>query len=137
LEIVREQEGDINFLENPDQYPAPKQRLEIKAETDGYLTTIHAREIGRLCMALGAGRKAFDDAVDYTAGMWLHKKVGDRVQCGEPLITLQSSGQSPVENFARAVQACFSIDSQPASPPQLLQKLLDARGIHPVEPLDN
>jgi len=130
LEIVQAQEGDITFLENRDKYPTPKHRLEVKAETDGYLTAINAREIGRLCMLLGAGRKTVADAVDYTAGMLLHKKIGDRVRAGEPLFTLQNSGPPPDENFKLAVRACFKIENQSVPPQKLLQKLFDAQGAH-------
>jgi thymidine phosphorylase len=136
LEIVRAQDGDARFLENPDQYPAPKNRMDVKAGEAGFVAAINAREIGRLCMLLGAGRKTVDDAIDYTAGMLIHKKIGDSVHPGEPLITLQNSGQAPDNEFQQMVHACFSIRSQPASPPKLLQKLFDTRGIHFITEID-
>lgn len=132
LEIVQAQEGNVSFLENPAKYAVPKHRLEIKAESAGYLTAINAREIGRLSMLLGAGRQTVEDAIDYTAGMLIHKKVGDRVQNQEPLLTLQNSGQPPDQNFVQTVQRCFAIGSQPVTPPKLLHKLLDAHGVHAV-----
>jgi thymidine phosphorylase len=136
LEIVRAQEGDVAFLENPHQYPAPKHRLEVKASEAGFVAAINAREIGRLCMLLGAGRKTVDDTIDYTAGMLIHKKIGDSVRPGEPLITLQNSGQAPDKDFQEMTRACFSIRSEPASPPKLLQKLFDTRGVHFITEID-
>jgi thymidine phosphorylase len=136
LEIVQTQEGDISFLENPDKYPAPKHRREIKAEADGYITAINAREIGRLCMLLGAGRKTVDDAVDYTAGMLLHKKVGEKIERDEPLVTLQTSGPHLDEGFASEVGNCFEIGTELAIAPRLLQKILDAHGVHEVKAMD-
>ncbi|MDZ7359223.1 MAG: thymidine phosphorylase [candidate division KSB1 bacterium] len=136
LEIVRAQEGDVTFLENPDKYPAPKNRINVKAGEAGFVAAINAREIGRLCMLLGAGRKTVDEAIDYTAGMLLQKKIGDPVQPGEPLITLQNSGQMPDNHFQQKARACFSIRREPASPPKLLQKLFDARGVHVITEMD-
>jgi len=136
LEIVRAQEGEVTFLENPDQYPAPKHRLEMKAGEAGFVAAINAREIGRLCMLLGAGRQAVDDTIDYTAGMLMHKKIGDPVHPGETLITLQNSGRAPDNDFQQMVHTCFSIRSQPATPPKLLQKLFDARGVHFITEID-
>lgn len=132
LEIVQAQEGEIAFLENPAKYSVPKHQLEVKAGENGYLTAINAREIGRLSMLLGAGRQTVEDAIDYTAGMLIHKKVGDRVQNQEPLLTLQNSGQPPDQNFVQTVQKCFAIGRQPVTPPKLLHKLLDAQGVHAV-----
>jgi len=132
LEIVRAQEGDTTFLENPDKYPAPKHRLEVKAERDGFIAAINARAIGKLSMLLGAGRKTVDDVVDYTAGMFIHQKIGDRVQNDEPLITLQNSGQRPDQSFVQSARNCFIINDQPVAPPQLLRKLLSAQGVHSI-----
>jgi len=136
LEIVRAQEGEVTFLENPDQYPAPKHRLDVKAGEAGFVAAINAREIGRLCMLLGAGRQAVEDTIDYTAGMLMHKKIGDPVHPGEPLITLQNSGRAPDNDFQQMVHACFSIRNQPVTPPKLLQKLFDARGVHFITEID-
>jgi pyrimidine-nucleoside phosphorylase len=130
LEIVEAQEGEVAFLENPEKYPAPKHRLEVKSEAEGYVTAIAAREIGRLSMLLGTGRKTVDDTVDHTAGMLSHRKIGDRVGRGEPLMTLQNSGEAPDDRFVRAVRACFQIGSNPGSRPKLIHKLLDAHGAH-------
>jgi len=135
LEIVRAQEGDTAFLENPEKYPVPKHRVEVQAEREGFIAAINAREIGRLSMLLGAGRKTVDDMVDYTAGMFIHKKIGARVQKGEPLMTLQNSGQPPDQDFAQSVRNCFTITHQSATPPQLLRKLLSAQGVHSITEL--
>jgi pyrimidine-nucleoside phosphorylase len=132
LEIVRAQEGDITFLKNPDKYPAPKQRLEVKAEREGFIASLNAREIGRLSMLLGAGRQTVEDTVDYTAGMFIHKKIGDRIHRSEALITLQNSGPPPDNDFIQAVRNCFVIAHQSVAPPQLLQKLLNAQGVQPI-----
>lgn len=136
LEIVRAQEGDTTFLENPDKYPAPKRRLEVKAERDGFIAAINAREIGRLSMLLGAGRKTVDDVVDYTAGLFIHKKVGSRVEKDEALLTLQNSGSLPEANFIQTLRNCFTISPQSVAPPKLLRKLLSAQGVQSITEIE-
>lgn len=136
LEIVRAQEGDTTVLENPNKYPAPKHRLEVKAERNGFITAINAREIGKLSMLLGAGRKMVDDAIDYTAGLFIHKKVGSRVDKGEALLTLQSSGTLPEANFVQTLRNCFTISQQSVAPPKLVRKLLSAQGIQSITEIE-
>jgi pyrimidine-nucleoside phosphorylase len=136
LEIVKAQEGDAAVLENPAKYPAPKYRYEVKSEAAGFIAAINAREIGRLSMVLGAGRKTVDDTVDYTAGMLIHKKIGDRVERGEPLLTLHNSGQAPDDHFVRAVRMCFKIGATRVSPPKLLHQFLDADGAHAITAIE-
>jgi pyrimidine-nucleoside phosphorylase len=132
VEIVQAQEGEVSFIENPNKYPAPKYRREINAERSGCINAIHAREIGRLCMLLGAGRNTMEDEIDYTAGFILHKKVGDKVASGEILATLQSSLRPPDDFLARGLQQCFHITPPPAPPPKLIHKLLDGTGAHSI-----
>jgi pyrimidine-nucleoside phosphorylase len=136
LEIVKAQEGEVSFVERPEKYPAPKHRREVKADADGYVTAVNARQIGRLCMLLGAGRKTVEDKVDYTAGMLIHKKLGDQVRRGEPLVMLQSSGQLPDEEFEFAARGCFTIGAHPVTAPKLIQKLLDVNGAHAVSEIE-
>ncbi|MDZ7290427.1 MAG: thymidine phosphorylase [candidate division KSB1 bacterium] len=130
LEVVNAQEGEVTFVENPNKYPAPKFSCEVIAELEGYVTAINTREIGRLCMLLGAGRNRLADTIDYTAGVLIHKKVGDRVQPGEPLVTLQNSQQPPAHHFPQKMRACFAIGPEPVSPPNLIHGMLNAQGKH-------
>ncbi len=136
LEIARAQEGDVTFLENPDKYPLPKHRLAVRAEREGFITAINAREIGRLSMLLGAGRKTVDDIVDYTAGMFIHKKIGSRTERGEALLTLQNSGPLPDESFIQTVRSCFTISQHGVASPRLLRKLLSAQGVQSITEIE-
>jgi pyrimidine-nucleoside phosphorylase len=136
LEIVKAQEGDVTFVENPEKYAAPRYRREAKAEAPGYVAAINAREVGHLCMLLGAGRNTMEDGIDYTAGLVLHKKVGDSVRSGEALATMQSSLRPPDDNIERALRHCFGISPQPAPLPKLIHKLLEARGSRSVAEKD-
>lgn len=48
----------------------------------------------RLCLRLCLRRdlqKRVEDDVDFTAGVWLHKKVGEAVEAGDTLCTLHTS----------------------------------------------
>ena len=64
------------------------QKMEIKSLKSGYIKSINGHEIGKISMALGAGRKEKNDKIDYDAGIILNKKVGDRVNKGEVLLSL-------------------------------------------------
>ena len=63
-------------------------------------------------MALGAGRAVKGAPVDHAVGLVLQRKVGDRVEAGEPLATVHARGEVPVER----VPACFEIGEQAPRP---------------------
>jgi pyrimidine-nucleoside phosphorylase len=87
----------------------------VRAEREGVVTQIATRRLGLLAARLGAGRLGAE-GVDAAAGIWVHKKVGDFVQAGEVLATLQSSRPIEAELVAEG-QACFGIGTEaPALP---------------------
>lgn len=58
----------------------------------GVVEAIDAEAIGMAALALGAGRLRKEDAIDPAVGLWLHKKVGESVEPGEPLVRIDYRG---------------------------------------------
>ena len=79
------------MLVNPGRLPRAKYHVAVKAPAGGYVTAINAEAVGMASMLLGAGRKKKDDPVDYSAGVTLVKKIGDRVQKGETICILHTN----------------------------------------------
>ncbi len=128
LEIVKAQGGDTSVIEHPEKYSSAKFAFEIKSPSVGFVSEIHCREIGKISMALGAGRSAVTDGVDYTSGIVLHKKVGDRVEAGDVLaIAYANKKERFGENKHRLQDAFKIIDAQVDLPP-LIQGWVDASG---------
>jgi pyrimidine-nucleoside phosphorylase len=84
--LCRAQGGDLNGL------PLAKTRHDVRSQTSGFVAAYNAESIGIAGLSLGAGRKAATDAIDPTAGIEVHKKIGDSVTTGEALFTLYCSG---------------------------------------------
>jgi pyrimidine-nucleoside phosphorylase/thymidine phosphorylase len=76
---------------------------------------IDAEAIGLAAMALGAGRARVEDRVDPAVGIVLCRKVGERVEAGEPLAALHAArqGGEPVEAVAARVAAAYRIGPGP------------------------
>ncbi len=130
LEVVTAQGGDVSVLHEPLRYAKPTSVATIKAEQSGYVATINARELGRLSMALGAGRVNIKQGADALAGIMLNKKVGEAVVTGDVLATLQSSTIKIEEEHLQTARSCFSISMQSPKIPSLLLAQLDERGRH-------
>lgn len=107
-EMVAAQGGDTGVLDSPEKFEQAKIRYPVKAAQSGYLYHINTEQCGIASMELGAGREKKEDAIDYSAGIVLHKKPGDWVQTGETLATLYSSArtfcESAEKTFLRAVE---------------------------------
>ncbi|WP_326549364.1 thymidine phosphorylase [Micromonospora sp. NBC_01813] len=62
----------------------------IRADRDGYLAAMDARLIGVAAWRLGAGRARKEDPVSAGAGVILHRKPGEWVRAGDPIIELRA-----------------------------------------------
>lgn len=74
----------------------------VLAEEGGYLSKLDALSVGIASWRLGAGRERKEDAVQFGAGVELHAQLGDKVEKGQPLMTLFTD--TP-EKFERAQAA--------------------------------
>ncbi len=96
-EVIELQGGDARVVDQPGRLPRARESVVLPAPHDGRVTHIACREIGRAAMVLGAGRETVMSRIDPTAGLLLHKKVGDLVIEGEPLLTLFSHDAASIE----------------------------------------
>ena len=103
LEWVSVQGGDISLFNNLDEFCKPKYSYEIISNTDGYISKMDAEMIGKSSVMLGAGRNKKEDTIDFSAGIVMNKKTGDRVEIGDVLAVLYSS---TVTDFSSA-EKCY------------------------------
>ena len=82
LEFVKVQNGDLAGLQ------VSKRVKRIKSKCDGVVKRIDALELGKLAVALGAGRRTKEDKIDHGVGIKLNKHIGDVVKKGDILATL-------------------------------------------------
>lgn len=117
--MVAAQGGDVSYLDSPEKFPVSKICEEVPAEEDGYVQAIDALRVGRLCVALGAGRVKKGDAVDPTAGVVLRKKVGDPVKKGEVLAVLHYNN-STEKNASAELKAAYTVGKDKPAPVQYI-----------------
>ena len=97
-EWIDAQGADVKLIDNTDLFPKASFERKIIADKSGYILKMNAETIGLSAMELGAGRKTKDDKIDYTAGIVLNKKSGDRVAAGDVLATLFTNDSEALIN---------------------------------------
>lgn len=103
--------------------PKAEHVAAVCAEKDGIIQAIDAKTIGHSSMLLGAGRESKESVIDPTAGILLHKKVGDRVQKGDVIAQLfyNAPYAARLDDAAQTVQKAYRIeDSMPDAMPLIL-----------------
>ena len=88
IETIEYQKGDSSFVKNYKLLPTAEKKLVIKAQKSGYISEMKNKQIGLACIQIGGGRKIKTDKINLGAGFYFHKKVGDKVNKGEALVTI-------------------------------------------------
>ncbi|MFL5319603.1 MAG: thymidine phosphorylase, partial [Myxococcaceae bacterium] len=123
-EIVRWQSGNPKAVRDLSLLPRAKSQMEIVAPADGFVTVIDSEAIGLAAMALGAGRERTDSKIDPGVGFILHKKLGDAVKAGEPIVQVHYNDGSKLEDVkARVLKAYQFGNAKPAKRPLVLERL--------------
>jgi pyrimidine-nucleoside phosphorylase len=93
ISLVYAQDGDASSLEKLGELHRAPIVHPFPAKAAGTVKKVDADTIGRVSFLLGAGRQTADDAIDFAAGISGLKKVGERVEAGEPLLTLHARNE--------------------------------------------
>lgn len=101
IAMVEAQGGDADVIRDTDKFAKAPYQQEVLAEKDGYITHMNAEGCGIASSMLGAGRETKDSEIDFSAGIIIHKKVGDYVEKGESLATMYASKEELFEAAAK------------------------------------
>ncbi len=96
-EMIRAQHGDPEA-----KMAVAKHEHVVLAESSGYVNELDALAVGTASWRLGAGRARKEDPVQFGAGIVLHAKRGEKIEKGQPLMTLYTDES---ERFDRAIDA--------------------------------
>lgn len=117
-QMFQAQGGDTAVLRDPSRFAQAACHHEVAAPADGYIAKNDVEKIGNASVLLGAGRIKKEDAIDFAAGITMHKKLGDYVQRGESLCTFHAGDPAL---FAAAEEMYLGglvlADTPPVQPP--------------------
>lgn len=65
--------------------------IPVKSKQDGVITKIDAHGAAKLAAKLGASKMSLDDKIDYTVGLILNYKVGDKVKKDDTLLNIYTN----------------------------------------------
>ncbi len=106
--MIAAQGGDADVIDDYKRFKQAEHKFECIAKQDGYISRMDTEGIGIASSLLGAGRATIEDAIDYSAGIVLHKKTGDAVKTGEVLAEFYADDTAlfatAAERFAAALQ---------------------------------
>ena len=114
-EMAAAQGGDIN------QLPVARFTQPVPSPRAGYVHAIACDQLGYAVIALGGGRKIVSDRIDFAVGFAHPKKIGDRLDAGEPLAQMHYNDAGRAAAAEQMVRQAYNIRPEPMTgKPQLI-----------------
>jgi pyrimidine-nucleoside phosphorylase len=129
-DMVKAQYGNTAQIDNTELLPKAKNIVDILAEEEGYVHGIDAEGVGRAALAIGAGRETKESPIDYSVGILLVKKVGDKISKGDTLAKVHINDMQKLEECKQKLIDAYDLSMEiPSSRPLIFGKV-DKEGIH-------
>jgi len=113
--------GNLGSMDNPKTYK-PLYQKEVLAESEGYICYMDTLNLGKGVVYLGGGRIQKRDKLDPTVGIVWHKKTGDAVVTGEPIMTYFCSDKDKFERCKLYFKGRIRIQSELPKSLELIYK---------------
>ena len=120
------------MCDNYNLLPLSKYQVLVKAETGGFISEIDALEVGWAAVDIGAGRRKKEDSIDHAAGFVFSKKIGDRVDRGDTIVTIHAGDKGKAESATERLKRAVLISKNTVAPPQMIRYYVDKNGSSPV-----
>src|SRR5213076_898578 len=105
---VRLQGGDERIIDEPERLPIARLNYHVASSGSGFITGTNCEGFGIALAMLGGGREKKEDKIDHGVGLEFHKRIGDRVEGGEPLATIHyNSGAKLAEAMSRIADSYY------------------------------
>ncbi len=123
-DVVAAQGGDLSWLDLGEWTPSTKYNVIIQSTSSGFVSHIQTDEIGRIVMDWGGGRQKLGDPIDYAVGLYMHAKLGDRVNIGDALVTAYFNDQTKRAEMTARILNAYEISDNPPQLEPLIKEIL-------------
>lgn len=123
--LVEAQGGDARVIDNLELLPKAPFTQTIKAKQNGWIAGVHARTFGETAILLGGGRAKKTDSIDHSVGMVVHVKVGDKIESGQPLVTIHAKSESDFALAAERLQSAITWSDREIEPLPLFYGVIE------------
>lgn len=117
--------GPADFMERYDAY-LPKAAIvrPVFAANSGFVTAMDTRELGLAVVAMGGGRRAAGDKLDYAVGLTDFIRLGQSVDADKPIAMIHAQTEEQYAQAVSMVQAAVRIGGErPEALPEVYRRI--------------
>jgi len=113
----------IEFLGGSPQVEIKAKKYTVRSPEEGFVESIDGEKLGWLIVEMGGGRRKGGEKIDYSVGLSFFKKVGDRVERGEPIGEIYYN-QGNVKEFEEKFLSSYKVGKVKKEKPKLVKKFI-------------
>jgi len=122
---IRLQGGDERVVDNPQLLPQARSHAGVPSPSAGFISATNCEQLGTALATLGGGREKKEDTIDHGVGLEFHKRIGDPVEKGEPLVTIHYNNGAKLAEAQSLIAASYQIgESAPGQKRPLIRRIL-------------
>ena len=124
IQLVENQGGDSSYIRDTNLFPKANYIEKVYSQKDGYIQSMNAKEIGKIVCDLGAGRIRKEDSIDNAVGIVLNKKVSDKVEKEDTLVTIYANSKEKLEEAKKKLLEVIKIEEQEIEKPKMILEIM-------------
>jgi len=122
--MISMQGGPADFVDQPAKYLSSAPVIKpLEAAVEGSIEYMETRAIGLSIVTLGGGRKRAEDSIDHRVGLSDFCLVGDKVNRGDPLVTIHAADDEAWQTAAGMLTEAIVIGRPKDALPAVYEKL--------------
>jgi pyrimidine-nucleoside phosphorylase len=118
------QGGDAGVVDDYKILPTAQSQIDVTSATSGFLAATDCMEFGIALAMLGGGRETKEDKIDHAVGLEFHKRIGDRVEKGEPLVTIHYNSDAKLDEAKARIAGAFVLNEKQPGEKKLVRRLV-------------
>ncbi len=123
-ELLIQQHGNPDIIEDYSLLPLSKAKLEVKADSNGYIYSMNTAEIGRSSLETGAGRASKTDSIDFGSGIIMRVRIGDTVSKGDVIAEIYSATEEKCISAGKYLKDAIEIKAEKPEHPKLILDII-------------
>jgi len=108
-QAIRLQGGNERIVDDPQLLPQARSHVDVPSPSAGFITATNCEQLGTALATLGGGREKKEDSIDHAVGLEFHKRIGDRVEKGEPLATIHYNSDAKLAEAESLIAGSYEI----------------------------
>src|ERR1700720_968138 len=124
---IRLQGGDERVIDEPERLPTARLHYQVASSASGFVTGTNCEQFGIALAMLGGGREKKEDKIDHAVGLEFLKRIGDRVEKGETLVTIHYNSDAKLAEAKSRIADSYHIGEEaPREKRPLVRRVIGA-----------